>query len=107
MKAEILQTEFASRGIPHDGDGLFLLPPDALALVNRAADEGVPIMSVSALSPAADATGALPLQRLADFSPRTAEGHGCWEEAESVIRERSTVGAAFHLTLGDDPVEIV
>jgi hypothetical protein len=105
MKAELLEKEFAERRVP-DGEGLVLRPPDALALVDRAAEEGVPILSVDGMyvsPPAAES----PLENLADFSSAVAEGHGCWEAADAFIRARSTLGLVFELTLGDDPVEAV
>ena len=46
MKAARLQTEFAPRGVPNSGGLLLLRAPDAIALVNRAAEEGVPILGV-------------------------------------------------------------
>ena len=106
MKAERLKREFADRGVGHDDRGPLLRPPDALELVNRAADEGVPIVDVAGFRDRETSLGSS-AEQLADFSPRVAEGHGCWEEAEAVIRTRGAPGMVFGLTLGDDPIEVV
>ena len=105
VKAELLTREFAARSV-RPGGGLLLQPADAIALVDRAAEEGVPIVSVSGMVP--DSTPVEPpREHAADYSPRVAEGHGCWQEADQFIRERSQLGLVFELTLGDDPVEVV
>jgi hypothetical protein len=106
MKAEHLETEFASRGVPHPGGLLLLAPADALALVDRAAEEGVPILRIDGFR-VTDGSTASPSEHLADFSDAVARGHGCWEDAESFIRERDGLGLVFELSLGDDPVEAV
>lgn len=106
MKAELLEREFADRSVPLR-DGLLLLrPADAIELVRSAADEGVPIVGVDGL-PLTPSDREVPLERLVDFSPRVAEGHGCWQEAEAFIEARKDAGLLFELTLGDDPVEAV
>jgi hypothetical protein len=105
VKAACLEREFAPRGV-RPGDGLLLAPSDALALVDRAADEGVPIVTVEGLL----RRGAAAPSRaghLADFSARVAEGHGCWEDADVFIRARSHLGLVFEVTLGSDPLEAV
>jgi len=106
MKAVRLQQEFASRGVDHAGGPLLLRAPDAVALVNRAAEEGVPIVGVDGLLVTPTSTQS-PIEQVIDFSARVAEGHGCWQEAESFIRERASTGLVFELTLGDDPIEAV
>ena len=106
MKAERLEREFADRGVPDRGGLLLLRPEDALALVDRAAEEGVPILGVDGRLLSETST-ASPLEHLADFTSRVAEGHGCWQEAEAFIQARRDRGLVFELTLGDDPVEAV
>jgi hypothetical protein len=106
MKAERLASEFADRAVPYVGGLLLLGPADALELVDRAAEEGVPILGVDGLRVDKAATTS-PIEHTADFSPRVAEGHGCWEEADAFIRQRAGLGLSFELTLGDDPVEAV
>ena len=49
MKAERLEREFADRAVPTGSRRLLLSPADALALVNRAAEEGVPVVGVDSL----------------------------------------------------------
>ena len=98
--------EFAERSVRPVGSGLLLQPDDAIALVDRAAEEGVPIVSVAGMVLAA-ASVESPREHAADYSPRVREGHGCWQEADMFIRERSRLGLVFALTLGDDPVEAV
>ena len=106
MKAERLQSEFAPRGVPYVGGLLLLQPADAVALVNRAAEEGVPVLGVDGLQVTEGSTVS-PLEHVADFSKAVAQGHGCWEEAESFIRARANLGLVFEVALGDDPVEAV
>ena len=106
MKAERLEREFADRRLPSRG-GLLLLPsPDAIALVRRAADEGVPILGVHGFRVAGHAVDSPPGPRV-DYSPRVADGYGCWADAEAFIASQGGDGLAFGLTLGDDPVEAV
>ena len=106
MKAERLQAEFAPRNVGSLSDHLLLQPHDAVELIGRAAEEGVPIVRVDAAD-AAPARSAARLERVADFSAHVAEGHGCWDEAEAVVRQRGERLVAFELTLGDDPIEAV
>ena len=106
MKAERLQKEFAPRGVPHSGGLLLLRAPDAIALVNRAAEEGVPILGVDGFVITPVSTES-PIEHIADYSSAVAQGHGCWEDAESFIRARAATGMVFELTLGDDPVAAV
>jgi hypothetical protein len=106
MKAERLEREFADRAVPDRGNLLLLHHDDALALVSRAAEEGVPILGVDGFLLTETSTES-PREDLADFSSRVAEGHGCWQEAEAFIRARRNRGLVFELTLGDDPVEAV
>ena len=109
MKAELLEREFAPRRVLH-ADGLVLRPADALALIDRAAEEGVPIVAIDGLRLSAgrgDSPVETSPERLADFSSAVAEGHGCWDHADAFVRERSSRGLVFGLTLGDDPIEAV
>ena len=95
MKAEVLSREFVDRVLQSDDGRLRLRPADAIELVDRAAEEGVPIVRVTGVR-ATDSGAELPVVREADFSSAVREGHGCWQGAD-----------AFELTLGDDPLEIV
>ena len=106
LKAERLHGEFAPRGVAHAGGLLLLRAPDAIALVNRAAEEGVPILGVDGfvVTPASTES---PVEHVADYSSAVALGHGCWQDAESFIQDRAATGLLFELTLGDDPVEAV
>ena len=107
MKAKMLESEFRARSMPSSGNNLLLLEPsDAIALVRRAADEGVPILGIDGFLVTSASTKS-PVEHLADFSKAIAKGHGCWQQAEDFIRERTTIGLVFELTLGDDPVEAV
>jgi hypothetical protein len=111
MKAERLELEFADRAVRHDGSLLLLRPADALELVSRAAEEGVPVVGVDGRR----ASGASPdsprehrrREHFADFAPDVAVGHGCWQAADAFIRARGELGLVFGLTLGDDPIEAV
>src|SRR3954469_12588566 len=102
MKADLLAREFADRIVRPGNGQLLLKPADAVALVDRAAEEGVPIVRVAG-APAGDRSVELPVAREADYSARVREGHGCWQDADAFIRERSGLGLVFELTLGDDP----
>ncbi|MHB1222648.1 MAG: hypothetical protein ACYC2G_01170 [Gemmatimonadaceae bacterium] len=111
MKAERLEREFADRAVPYDGGLLLLHPADALALISRAAEEGVPVVVVDGRRVAGDSTDSardhLRREHFADFAPDVAEGHGCWQAADEFIREHRGPGLVFGLTLGDDPIEAV
>ena len=102
MKADLLKQEFADERVAAPDDRLLLDGGDALALVSRAAEEGVPIVSVSGVR----VEGGHP-EHAADFSSAVAEGHGCWQEAEAFVREHRGRGVAFELALGGDPIEAV
>ena len=106
VKAERLREEFAPRGVPHPGGLLLLRAPDAIDLVNRAAEEGVPILGVDGFVVTPTSTES-PVEHIADYSDAVALGHGCWQEAESFVQARAETELAFELTLGDDPVEAV
>ena len=106
MKADVLIREFADRVVQPSDGRLLLRPADAIELVDRAAEEGVPIVRVMGV-PRTDSAVELPVAREADFSSRVREGHGCWQGADAFIRERSKLGLVFELTLGGDPLEIV
>jgi hypothetical protein len=106
VKADMLEREFSARSAAPGGNLLLLPAPDALALVDRAAEEGVPILGVETFRVTGRGTEPL-LDQLADFSPAVAEGHGCWADAEQFLRAHGTAGLLFELTLGDDPIEAV
>ena len=106
MKAEMLEREFGPRSAAPSESRLLLAGADALALVDRAAEEGVPIVGIDGFRMAGELVEA-DRDEVADFAAAVAEGHGCWEEAEAFIRTRSDTGLVFALTLGDDPVEAV
>lgn len=111
MKAERLEREFADRAVAYEGGELLLRPSDALALVNRAAEEGVPVVGVDgrrvAAEPADSPREHGPRAHFADFASDVAVGHGCWQAADAFIREHGDLGLVFGLTLGDDPIEAV
>ena len=105
MKADLLAQEFTPRavgGARAGAGGLLLRPADALELVDRAAEEGVPIVRID-LADVAPGTNEPP----ADFSAAVAQGHGCWHEAEAYIKGRVDRHPLFRFTLGDDPIEAV
>ena len=106
MKAELLHEEFAPRSLAREADHLLLRAADAVDLVSRAAEEGVPIVRV-ARADLPPSSGEVALERVADFSAAVAEGHGCWDAAEHVILSPQEREVAFELTLGDDPIEVV
>lgn len=106
MKAQRLEREFAHKNV-RAGSGLLLLgADDALALVDRAADEGVPILALDGYL-VADADVRPSLEHSVDFSRFVAEGHGGWQQASAFIRDRRDRVSAFSLALGSDPVEAV
>ena len=105
MKADVLESEFASRGVGLGGT-LLLASTDALALVDRAAEEGVAILGVDG-HVAAHGQEESPPGELADFSGAVAEGHGCWAEAAAFIDSRRDLGLVFEVVLGGDPLEAV
>ena len=106
MKAELLEQEFRSRSAA-PGDTLLLLrAADALDLIDRAAEEGVPILGVDGFRLTSERIEPV-LDRIADYSAAVAEGHGCWEAADAFIRAHREEPLVFELTLGDDPVEAV
>ena len=105
MKADLLEEEFRPRAVDERARALLLRPADAIELVNRAADEGVPILAVQGL---ADAPPRRPADEdTADFTPSVGQGHGCWEAADAFIRQRSGRGLVFSIALGDDPIQAV
>ena len=101
MEAESLYREFSNRAVPSSGGGLLLRPEDALQLVNRAAEAGVPILRVDGVHLTPD--GARP-EEAADFSADAGQGHGCWTDAEAFVRDHRDRGLVFAITLGDDPI---
>ena len=106
MKAELLEREFRPRSAVPSESLLLLARADALELIDRAAEEGVPVLGVDGFR-AAGQIAEPDLDQIADYSAAVAEGHGCWEDAEAFIRSRSDARLVFELTLGDDPVEAV
>ena len=106
MKAELLREEFAPRSLSREPNHLVLRRSDAVDLVSRAAEEGVPIVRVDRADLPPDRDEAS-LNEIADFSAAVAEGHGCWDVAERAILTAKEHHAAFELTLGDDPIEAV
>jgi len=106
VKAERLEREFSERAVPN-GDGLLLFrQADALTLVSRAAEEGVPIREIAGFRLGESTTEPLAEHR-EDFSSAVAEGHGCWREAEEFVGRRDAPGVLFRLRLGSDPIEAV
>lgn len=106
MKADMLEEEFRPRTVDERARLLLLRPDDAIDLVNRAADEGVPIVRVQGLADVAPQSER-ELADGADFSPAVGQGHGCWEAADRFIRTRSDRGLVFSIILGDDPIQVV
>ncbi len=106
MKADELKREFSSWSVPHEGDGPLLAPDDALALVARAAEEGVPILRVAGRRAAQGAVDDSPDHRV-DYGDAVGQGHGCWEGAAAFIEARRALGLVFEVSLGDDPIEAV
>ena len=104
MKAERLDAEFRPRRVTYVGGLVLLHAHDAIALVRRAADEGVPILGVNCLI-VSPGSAEEPIDQIADFSAAVGAGHGCWEDAEAHIAARALGPYVFEVTLGDDPVE--
>jgi len=107
VKAARLKDEFREDGRSGAGGSLLLWSTDAIELVNRAADEGVPIVRITCVAPTPAIGGVDPREHRADFSREVCGGHGCWESAEAFIRRRGELGLLFNVELGDDPLEIV
>ncbi|MBD0319462.1 MAG: hypothetical protein ICV87_03960 [Gemmatimonadetes bacterium] len=103
MEAESLHREFADRAVAHGGGLQLLRAADAILLVNRAAEAGVPIVAVRGFEIGHEGTRPSTADA-ADFSAPVAEGHGCWTEAEAFIRACETEGLVFNLDLGPDPL---
>lgn len=106
MKADLIEREFAPRGVKNSAGLLLLRAIDAIELVNQAADEGVPIIGVEGFRVTTAGTES-PAEHIADYSTLVAQGHGCWQDAEKFIRERTDSDLVFEIVLGDDPLEIV
>lgn len=106
MKADRLMDEFRAHVGAADDATLLLPMADAVELVNRAADEGVPILRIVGVEPADVQPKASP-EHIADFRHDVEEGHGCWEAAEAFIRRHSALPLLFDVALGDDPLQIV
>ena len=106
VKADQLKEEFRERGRTASDGALLLWSTDAVDLVNRAADEGVPILTISVIAPSGKPADAA-LDHRADYRHEVSDGHGCWEAAEAFIRRRGELGLLFRVELGDDPLQIV
>ena len=106
VKADLLKQEFVGRGRLGAAGDLLLWSTDAIDLVNRAADEGVPILAITLVAPAGRPADAA-LDHRADYSHEVSDGHGCWEAADAFIRRRGELGLLFRVELGDDPLQIV
>ena len=103
MKADDLEREFAPRRVAADGDLLLFEPAVALALIDRASGEAVPVIRVDGFG--RPAGGVEPSgEHQADFSAAVAEGHGCWVEADAFVRERRDREIVFRVALGTDPL---
>ena len=107
VKGPRLREEFRVRGRAGAGGALLLWPADALDLVNRAADEGVPIVRITCVPQGGQSAARDAADHRVDFTREVSEGHGCWEAAEAFIARRGELGLLFDVTLGDDPLEIV
>ena len=106
VKADQLKEEFRERGRTGSDDSLLLWSTDAVDLVNRAADEGVPILAINVIAPTGKSADAA-LDHRADYRHEVSDGHGCWEAADAFIRRRGELGLLFRIDLGDDPLQIV
>ena len=106
VKADQLKEEFRDRGRIGSDGSLLLWSTDAVDLVNRAADEGVPILAISVVAPAGKPADAA-LDHRADYRHEVSDGHGCWEAADAFVRRRGELGLLFRIDLGDDPLQIV
>jgi hypothetical protein len=108
MKADLLRHEFASDAVPSADGRLLLDPGDTLALIDRATEEGVPIVAVRGV---ADVKGGAGMEASAtdavDYRAAVAEGHGCWADADAFVRAHRRRGLVFEVLLGDDPIEVV
>jgi hypothetical protein len=102
-----LENEFASRRVAYEPGGILLLrAADALALVRRAAEEGLPILGVDGLW--LRPTGVQPdLTYVADYSSAVRAGDGCWDAAAAFIAGSETAGLVFEVVLGRDRVPAV
>jgi hypothetical protein len=100
MEADSLYREFAGRAVPNGASRLLLRVEDAMELVNRSAEAGVPVVEVDAFRLDEDVSP----DDVADFSAAVCDGHGCWTDAEVFIRDHADRGLAFEITLGDDPI---
>ena len=108
VKAGLLKEEFRGRGRAAADGVLLLWSTDAIDLVNRAADEGVPILRITCVAPAGgDPSREAAAEHRADYTREVCDGHGCWEAAEAFVRRRGELGLLFRIELGDDPLEIV
>jgi hypothetical protein len=109
MKADLLRREFASSAVP-SADGRLLLDPDAtLALIDRATEEGVPIVGLRGVAARAGtpAGATAAAADTADYALDVAEGHGCWADADAFVRAHLDRGLVFEVALGGDPIEAV
>ena len=100
MKAEDLTREFANRYVSYSGGLLLLSAADAVALVERAANEGLPVLGIDGISVSQGRTDSL-VENIADFSSAVSAGKGCWEEAKAFIDVRRRGGLVFEVVLGE------
>jgi hypothetical protein len=103
MGVESLYREIAERAVRGAGGRALLRPADAIQMINRAAEAGVPIVQVGGL-PLGSGEPRRSALAMVDFSASVADGHGCWTQAEAFIQRRVEDGLGFELTLGDDPI---
>lgn len=106
VKADRLYHEFAVDQVAYGGGRRLFEPRDALALISRAAEEGVPVVALDGLGLGGRRTESPP-EHSVDYSAAVAQGHGCWAEADAFVRARRGEGLVFEVTLGDDPIEVV
>jgi len=99
VNATDLEREFAVRAVPYSGGLLLLRPDDALALVRRSAQVGVPILGVDGMFLRGLGVE-LPINHIADFSAAVERGDGCWGPAVAFIEERRKLGMVFEVVLG-------
>src|SRR2546422_11581630 len=98
-KAEQLESEFAMKGTLRGG--LLLLPPtDAIDLINRSRQEGVPVLGIDGFRITAATTQPV-MEHSVDFSmeedsDRTVD---VWDEAELFVRKRQHQGLVFEIVL--------
>jgi hypothetical protein len=103
MDAEDLEQEFKSRALQYGGGLLLLNADDAIALIRRAADAGIPILGVDGMLMNESRTDSA-IENIADYSPAVASGDGCWSQAADFIERHRPPGLVFEVTLGKSGV---